>query len=214
MDISTAAAPRSDQLNADDLIGGPQLVTITEVRKGNDEQPVEIVTAEFGPGRPYKPGKSMIRVLLAAWGKEASAYTGRRLMLYRDPEIRFGKDAVGGIRISAMSNIDSRLTLALTITRGKRAPFTVDPLPDEPKPADTPKLAAITADEALDFAREIAESNTLDELNAVGQAMTTCDLGSHKNKLQTAWRERSAAIKAAGVQDEQLPMNTTTNEEK
>ena len=63
MDISTAAAPRSDQINADDLIGGPQLVTITEVRKGNDEQPVEIVTAEFGPRRPYKPGKSMIRVL-------------------------------------------------------------------------------------------------------------------------------------------------------
>jgi hypothetical protein len=135
MDISTAAAPKSDQLNADDLISGPQLVTIAEVRKGSDEQPVEIVTTEFGPGRPYRPGKSMIRVLIAAWGKEASEYTGRRLMLYRDPEIRFGKDAVGGIRISAMSDIKSRLVLALTVTRGKRAPFVVDPLPDAPPPA-------------------------------------------------------------------------------
>lgn len=129
MDISQAAQPRSDQLNADDLIGGPQLVTITEVRRGNSEQPVEIVTNEFGPGRPYKPGKSMIRVLIAAWGRDASVYTGRRLMLYRDADIRFGKDIVGGIRISAMSDIDSRLTLALTVTRGRRAPFTVDPLP-------------------------------------------------------------------------------------
>lgn len=140
MDISTAAQPKSDQLNADDLIGGPQLVTITEVRKGSDEQPVEIVTQEFGPKRPYKPGKSMIRVLLAAWGKEASTYTGRRLMLYRDPDITFGKDAVGGIRISAMSDIKTQLTLALTVTRGRRAPFTVDPLPDatpkQPSPAD------------------------------------------------------------------------------
>ena len=134
MDISTAAQPRSDQINADDLIGGPQIVTITEVRKGNDEQPVEIVTQEFGPGRPYRPGKSMIRVLIAAWGKEASTYTGRRLMLYRDPSITFGKDAVGGIRISAMSDIKSRLTLALTVTRGRRQPFTVDPLPDPAPP--------------------------------------------------------------------------------
>lgn len=143
MDISQAAQPRSDQLNADDLIGGPQLVTITEVRRGNSEQPVEIVTAEFGPGRPYKPGKSMIRVLIAAWGRDASMYAGRRLMLYRDPDIRFGKDVVGGIRISAMSDIDSRLTLALTVTRGRRAPFTVDPLPPE-SPAD--RIAALRAE--------------------------------------------------------------------
>lgn len=138
MDISTAAAPRSDQLNADDLIAGPQQVTITEVRKGNDEQPVEIVTAEFGPRRPYKPGKSMIRVLIAAWGPQASEYKGRRLMLYRDPTITFGKDAVGGIRISAMSHIPQRLTLALTVTRGRRAPYTVDPLPDPPPPQSVP----------------------------------------------------------------------------
>ncbi|EGR8727539.1 hypothetical protein I8C78_002919, partial [Listeria monocytogenes] len=49
VDLIAAAAPRSDQINADDLIAGPQIVTITEVRKGNSEQPVEIVTAEFGP---------------------------------------------------------------------------------------------------------------------------------------------------------------------
>lgn len=143
MDISTAAQPRSDQINADDLIGGPRVVTIAEVRKGNDEQPVEIVTTEFGPGRPYKPGKSMIRVLLAAWGPEASNYVGRRLMIYRDPAITFGKDAVGGIRISAMSHIDQRLTLALTITRGRRAPFTVEPLPDAAPTA--PKAPSPTA---------------------------------------------------------------------
>lgn len=146
MDISAAAQPRSDQLNADDLIGGPQLVTITEVRRGNDEQPVNIITKEFGPGRPYKPGKSMLRVLIAAWGKDASTYAGRRLMLYRDPDIRFGKDTVGGIRISAMSHIDTRLTLALTVTRGRRAPFTVDPLPDAP----VPKPDAKSLDERID----------------------------------------------------------------
>jgi hypothetical protein len=194
MDISTAAQPRSDQINADDLIGGPQLVTITEVRKGTDEQPVEIVTQEFGPGRPYRPGKSMIRVLIAAWGKEAATYTGRRLMLYRDPEIRFGKEAVGGIRISAMSDIDSRLTLALTVTRGRRAPFTVDPLPDE--------APGITAEAVAEFERDITNANTIEELDAVGADLKACDLGSHKAHLQTAWSTRRAEIKSAATTSE------------
>lgn len=188
MDISAAAQPRSDQINADDLIGGPQVVTITEVRRGNDEQPVEIVTQEFGPGRPYKPGKSMIRVLIAAWGKEASAYVGRRLMLYRDPDVRFGKDTVGGIRISAMSHIDQRLTLALTVTRGRRAPFAVDPLPDGPPP--------ITDEAVAEFERDIAAASTAEELAAVGKDLKAWNLGRHKERLQAAWSARNTAIKS------------------
>lgn len=163
MDISQAAQPKSDQLNADDLIAGPQVVTITEVRKGSSEQPVEIVTSEFGPGRPYRPGKSMIRVLIAAWGKEAAAYKGRRLMLYRDPEITFGRDKVGGIRISAMSDIDSRITLALTVTRGKRAPFTVDPLPPE---SPTERITALRAEwKTADEERRQVIAAEVDELS-------------------------------------------------
>ena len=196
MDISQAAQPKSDQLNADDLIGGPQLVTITEVRKGSSEQPVEIVTTEFGPGRPYRPGKSMIRVLIAAWGKEASAYVGRRLMLYRDPSITFGKDAVGGIRISAMSHIDSRMTLALTVTRGKRAPFTVDPLPDAP--------AAITADELNEYENQIALVDTLDDLKALYEQLKSVELGSHRASLMAAVTARKAEIENAVVEQPTL----------
>lgn len=189
MDLSLAAQPRSDQLNADDLIGGPQIVTIAEVRRGNDEQPVEIVTEEFGPGRPYKPGKSMIRVLISAWGKEASTYTGRRLMLYRDPEISFGREKVGGIRISAMSDIPQRLTLALTVTRGRRAPFVVEPLP-----AGQP---AITAEAVEDFARAIAEAATEADLAGIAADLKNWDLGNHKSGLSKAWSERKASLKAA-----------------
>lgn len=138
-DMTESIAPRSDQLNAEDLLTGPRTVTITDVKRGTDEQPVNIVTAEFGPGRPYKPSKTMRRVLVAAWGPEASNYIGRRITIYRDPEITFGKDKVGGIRISHMSNIPSRLSLALTVTRGRRAPFVVEPLPDVPPTKAAPK---------------------------------------------------------------------------
>ena len=134
MDLTESIAPRSDQLNSDDLITGPVTVTITEVKAGNPEQPVEVHLQEF-PGRPYKPSKSMRRVMVQAWGAEASTYTGRRITLFRNPEITFGRDKVGGIEISHMSDLPKRLTVSLMVTRGKRKPFSVDPLPDAPKQA-------------------------------------------------------------------------------
>lgn len=130
MDLTDTIAPKSDQLNADDLMSGPRTFTISEVREGNHEQPVNVHLREFPSGRPWRPSKSMLRVLVALWGKESSAYIGRRVTLYRDPEITFGKDKVGGVRISHMSHITERQTLWLTATRGKRKPFTVEPLPD------------------------------------------------------------------------------------
>ena len=127
MDLTQSIAPKSDQLNADDLISGPVTVTITEVRAGNAEQPVDVVLVEF-PGRAYRPSKSMRRVMVSAWGADASTYAGHRLTLVRNPEITFGRDKVGGIEISHLSNIAKPLTVALTATRGKRKNFTVTPL--------------------------------------------------------------------------------------
>lgn len=128
LNISATTEPRSDQQNFDDYLSGPKTVTVSEVKRGSVEQPVEVHLVEY-PGRPYKPGKSMRRVLVAAWGPDASVYAGRKLTLYGDPTIRFGKEAVGGIRISHLSHIPETLTIALTVTRGKRAPFIVEPLP-------------------------------------------------------------------------------------
>ena len=139
MDITETLAPKSDQLNADDLISGPRTVTITGVSRGDPDQPVNIATAEFGDGRPFKPCKSMRRVMVAAWGADASAYIGRRMTLYRDDAVRFGGQDVGGIRISHLSHLQRQIKVALTVIRGKRAPFVVEPLPDLPAetgPAD------------------------------------------------------------------------------
>lgn len=127
MDIATTTEPKSDQQNFDDYQSAPKTVTVTEVKKGSAEQPVEIHLAEF-PGRPFKPSKSMRRVLVAAWGGEASNYPGRILRLYGDPTVKFGGQTVGGIRISHMSHLTEPVTVPLTVTRGKRAPFTVQPL--------------------------------------------------------------------------------------
>lgn len=137
MDLTDTLAPKSDQLNAEDLLAGPRTVTVERVARGSVEQPVDIHLAEF-PGRPFRPSKTVRRILVAAWGAEASAYTGRRMTLYRDPTVKFGGMDVGGIRVSHLSHIEKRMQIALTTTRGRRAPFVVDPLKDDPLPAPRP----------------------------------------------------------------------------
>lgn len=149
MDLTESIAPRSDQLNADDLMAGPVTVTIESVDRGNAEQPVNVHLREF-PGRPFRPSKSMRRVMVAAWGKESGTYAGQRMTLYRDPEITFGREKVGGIRISHMTGIDGRMELALTVTRGRRSPYVVQPLaaasaPPEPTAEQVAACTDLTA---------------------------------------------------------------------
>lgn len=133
MDLTESIAPRSDQVNADDLIAGPQTYTIREVIAGKAESPFDFLLVETD--RAYRPSKTMRRVIVNAWGPEASNYAGRRLTLYREPTIKFGGAVVGGIRISHMSHIEGRVEVLAQVTRGKREKFTVDPLPDL-SPAD------------------------------------------------------------------------------
>lgn len=117
--------PKSDRVNADDFLAGDETVVITGVRRGDAETPVAI---ELQGRKPYYPCKSMRRVLIAAWGDDGRVWSGRSLTLYTDPEVKFGGVKVGGIRISHMSNIDAPLLLNLTATKGKRAPYRVEPL--------------------------------------------------------------------------------------
>jgi hypothetical protein len=141
MDITDTLAPKSDQLDAVDLLGGPQTFTITDVSRGNSEQPVQIALAEFP--RVWRPGKSMRRVLAHCWGTDASKWVGRRVTLYCDESVTFGNDVVGGTRISHLSHIDKRKSIPLLIKKGRSAAFTVDPLPDAPPP--DPNAARIDA---------------------------------------------------------------------
>jgi len=141
-DLSLTISPKSEQLNADDLIGRTMTIKVAKVSlRGEPDQPIAI-NFEGDKGKPYLPCKSMRRVLVHVWGGDGNAYVGRRMSLYRDDKVQFGGAAVGGIRISHMSDIEAPVTMALTATRANRKPFTVKPLPpeDEPAPAAKPKI--------------------------------------------------------------------------
>lgn len=153
MDLTDSIAPKSDQLDAVDLVSGPRTFTITNVSRGNAEQPFNFHLAEFP--RVWRPGKSMRRVIVAAWGPDATKYAGQRVTLYCDPSVQFGGEQVGGTRISHMSGIDKPLRVPLLIKRGKSSTFTVQPLADEPKPAERDWFALIEQTQSVDDLRNL-----------------------------------------------------------
>lgn len=177
-DMTPVIAAKSDQLNADDLIGGPRTITITRVDvRDTKDQPVSVFY-EGDEGKPWKPCKSMSRVLAAAWGTDSKIYPGRSLTLFREPSVKWGGIEVGGIRISHMSHIPEPLLLAITITKGSKKPYRVEPLQTgkgddgaqdladdlirraEALNGDASALAALAAREAIIKRREwLADAN-------------------------------------------------------
>jgi hypothetical protein len=134
MNISKAIIAKSDQLNSSDLIGGPQTVTIAEVREGNSDQPVQIHLVEW-PGRPFKPSKTVLRILDYAWGEETDDWPqGARMTVFRDPTAKWAGEEVGGIRVSHLSHIPEPFKLALRESQKKSNLHVIHPLPDAPPP--------------------------------------------------------------------------------
>jgi hypothetical protein len=147
-DMGATIVPKSDQLNADDLIAGPRTIQITGVTITQGEQPVSI-HFEGDNGKPYKACKSMCRVMVNAWGADSKKYAGRSMTLFREPTVKWGGMEVGGIRISHMSHIDSKLTMALTMTRANKKPYTVTPLVTRKESAPPPEAAGNSEPPAL-----------------------------------------------------------------
>ena len=135
MNLRDTIVPKSDQMNADDLIGTSRIIRVTDVRRGSKDQPVAI-HYDGDDGRPFKPCKSMRRVLIYTWGENGKEWIGRSMALYCDPSVKFGGVMVGGIRISHVSHIDTVQKMQLTATRGKRAPFVIEPLKSLDYPVD------------------------------------------------------------------------------
>lgn len=160
-DLRDTIIPRSDQLNADQLVGGPMTITVTRVSATSGDQPVTI-HYQGDKGRPYKPCLTMRKVLVLAWGHDGNKWPGRSMRVYNDPTVRFGKDEVGGVRISHLSDIEADIKVSLAVTKGKKALYQIKRLQD----GDAELTAAIreAADaESLKAAFAAAYKSTKDE---------------------------------------------------
>jgi hypothetical protein len=184
-DLSLAIAPKSDQLNTDDLIGGPRTIVVTRVTVSPGEQPVAIYFSGDG-GKPYKPCKSMCRVLVIQWGADGDLYVGRSMTLYRDPTVTWGGMAVGGIRISHLSDISADAKMALTESRKARGIYTVRRLE---RPTESASAALIT---------RISTAPTIEDLSALAsEANAQRWSGADKSAIRSALDGRKQSLSIA-----------------
>ena len=185
MDMTASIAPRSDQINADDLLTGPVTVTISEVTEGAAEQPFDFHLIEY-PGRAYRPSKSMRRVIVKAWGGKTEAYHGKRLTIFNNPEIMFGRDKTGGIEISHLSDIPKAFTMPLTKTRGRKNNFTVN------------VLATPVQDVVRDWNAEMDAVTDTAALSVLYAEMRATP-GAYTDEIQAAFGVRGAALKVTAA---------------
>lgn len=203
-DLSQTIAPKSDQLNADDLIGGPKTIRVTKVARASEpDQPIAI-SFEGDGGKPYKPCKSMRRVLVTVWGVDGNSYAGKCMTLFRDDKVQFGGMAVGGIRISHMSGIERDATMALTVTKARRAPYTVKPLREQPAQSTAQAPKRTKADLFRDARAEAAKGSfALEEWRAGLPERARAVLGEIDAELASAADAADAEADGTGGNSEQ-----------
>ena len=118
-DVSGAVVIKSDQINAEDFMGGLTMdIVITKVDYFQGKQQPLWIHSE---GRqPFKPCTTMIKALMDIWGSDARPWPGRVLTLYRRDDVNFGSQKnIGGVRISHLSDMPNKShEMMLTIRRG------------------------------------------------------------------------------------------------
>lgn len=196
-DMRATIVPKSDQLNADDLLISPITIKITNVEiRDSKEQPVSIFF-EGDKGKPYKPGKSMCRVMVVVWGADASKYIGQSMTLYRKETVKWGGLEVGGIRISHMTGIEDTMTIVLTESKGSKKPHVVKPLKTEsapqPRQPDASLSGAVGADNKS--AASTAEVERHAQPNGVTPERADAAAPTVWDKLKLARENASATVR-------------------
>jgi hypothetical protein len=166
MDITAALAPKSDQLDAIELVEPRTFTVDTGSRVGQRDGRAVVEIRLVDLDRVWRPSKGMLDVIAACWGLDSSKWEGHRVTLYNDREVKFGPDKVGGTRISHISEIDGprKLQIRGAGSSGRKQMWHVEPLP-----AIVPRGWA--ADTAL-------AGNDVDALKALWTAAKTAGAGA------------------------------------
>jgi hypothetical protein len=194
--------PKSDQLNADDLVGRELLITITKATVvENAEQPA-IINYEGDNGKPFKPCKTMRKLIAHCWGGNEADFTGRSMLLYRDESVKWAGEEVGGIRIKAMSHINERKRVMLQANKKSKLAYTVDVLKDVPQA----KVAIAIDVEALLRSAELAAANGTESYKAYFQKLFADERKALQHKHEELKSMAAANDADSFTVDESLPM--------
>ena len=165
IDLGVTIIPKSDQLNADDLIAGSKTIHIRDMKQiESDTQPISIYF-DGDNNKPYKPNKGMRRLLVQLWGTNGSQFVGRYLTIMRDESVTWAGAEVGGIVISHASHIEAPRKVSVTIGRGKKKSLTILPL-NYVQPNYDAAIAKLNACKSLDELGLAWSSLTVEEKKA------------------------------------------------
>lgn len=210
MDVSDTIKAKSDQLNADDLFSGAITIKVTSVKRVGDEQPIAI-HYEGDEGRPYKPCKSMRRILVSAWGANANEWIGQSMTLFRDPKVKWAGQEVGGIRISHMTGLSKKLIVSLTASKQSRKPYTVEPLKVEATTQDKTRalakkmIAAINNADSVASLEELLESEEMSEIKSASEKAYNHVKGIYDERVKELTPSEEAHIEIY-EEEEELPV--------
>lgn len=207
VDLSPTIVAKSDQLNADDLIGTERTIKITRVTGSDGDQPISI-HYEGGDGKPWKPCKSMRRVLVQVWGAKGDEYVGRSLTLFRDPNVTFGGANVGGVRISHMSNIDKEQTFSLTVSRMQKRPYTVKPLVNAPASAAPAGLQQNEIDRISQTLKDASSEDQMRDAYETLKGVWPNLNAEQRTELQSTYETEKKRIEALADQGDGEPEDT------
>lgn len=182
--LAKAIEPKSDQLNADDLITGPRTVKITAVDINESAEQKVVIHFEGDNGKPYKPCKTMTRVMAAIWGgaDNGKSFIGQSMTLYCDPKVKWGGVEVGGIRISHMTGITADKPLMMTEKRGSRRALVIHPLKvADIKPVPAPDKVKAGTDKLIETLK--AHANPVEYIQTIAIAKQMAYLTEHRPEL-------------------------------
>lgn len=182
IDFSDIIIAKSDQLNASDIAGSLTIKIVDAKKAATSDQPLSIFY-EGGGNKPWKPCKTMRRVMGNIWGSPIDL-KGRSVTLICDPKVTWGGAEVGGIRITHMSHIDKQIDLPVRVSKHKVEKYTVLPLKTNMAPAPAP--APATAPDPLP---------PPDELINAGAHHAQKGVAAYKNWLASLDESAKAMIK-------------------
>jgi len=168
-DLTQTIAVKGDQLNAVDLITGPRTFTITKVvQVQNDQQPIRIHLAEWP--QPWTPCKTMRRLMCLFWETgDGDVFVGRKLTLWRNPDVMYGGKKDGGIEISHASHITKQFRAVLPYGRNVRREFVVDPITER--------------NHVAEWRQKMSDCTTPDQLKQIGQQLGKAGLSDADLKV-------------------------------
>lgn len=199
MNIREFVTIKSDRLNYENFIMGAKEFTIAKLAKKTDQGKARLLIYFEGyESTPYWPSLGMIKCLSSpdGWGEVPfSDWIGRRMTLFGEPTVVYAGKEIGGIQISHISHIKAEYSTKITLRRGMRIDFTIEPL------TTTAKTAPAAAYPADQFAAQLEKMR-----GSIASGKSTADkIVAYCLTIGTLTAEQEAAIRA--------PIETNTTEE-